>query len=57
MVQEDRGVWGDLGHRLDSWPGTSGLGTWCCHSWSTGQVFDSDLIPGLGMPYAWGGQK
>ena len=33
----------------------SGLRIWCCHSCSLGHSCGSNLIPGLGTPYALGG--
>ena len=43
-----------LEHRFDPWPGTVGLKIWHCCSCgcSVGCSCSSDLIPGLGTPYA-----
>ena len=48
---------GSSGMQVRSLAQHSGLRMQCCHSNGLGQNYGSDLIPGLGMPYATGQPK
>ena len=57
MVQWDQQHLGVLGQRFDSQPRHSGLRIQHCSSCDLGHNCGSDLIPGLGIPYASGRPK
>ena len=54
VVQRD---WWYLGTQVRSPALSSGLRIWSCHSCGLGCNYGSDLIPGLGAPYATGQPK
>ena len=54
MVQQDQWLSIVLGHDTGLIAQYSGLSVWCCHNCSIGHNCGSDIIPGLGPPFAWG---
>ena len=52
MSQRDRQHFGQTGMQIRSPVWHGGLGIWHNHSCSLGHSGSSDLIPGLGNPYA-----
>ena len=57
MAQQDGWYLGNAGMQVPYSAQRSGLRTWHCHSCSLGCNRGSDLIPGLGTPYAAGWPK